>query len=601
MCPVDRSMKHSLPPESIKILNDFTAMAQYKHTWISGQFLYCPKKICALFTGNQFGKTCVIIYSWILRFLSMHPIATKNFNYLRCTADPKHTASLAYKDKLIHRIGEETYFRCHKCKEKMEIYVSPFRKMRFASESLPGQGGVTGDTASGGSAIEARNTLYPELMKWIPKYMVKKDINSRSTVMQIRDIWGGPDILPEFVSYSQDTQAMAGVQLAGIAFDEEPPPAFFEEMRMRLLATNGTIDIGLTPANRLTYMHAAVYEHAAVYYRTKAVCDAFDLQPIEKTDSKKSIAVFQAATDDNPTLNPEAVARIMEDLDTDGDPDVLAIRRFGIFKAVSSTIFKMYSYQTHFLPMEKWFPHGIPDRWLHCRTIDYHPVNKWAIAYVSLSDTNEAFAWWEGNPDPSRLSTEEIAEILALAAQDLTFKIDRIDPLANVKTKKRTEDGARTTSVREDLNAELIRLKKAGIGTGGAFLGFDTKSTRGREQIKMRLKNALKCKEPFNNRVTDEYGIERNLPTLWIMDTCPLTAKSIRNWRTEEHVDRSALVTKDQKETPQQKWSHFCTAIEGIMKEAAFKPPVVYDRVDDRNRSSYFSRGGESALRHGVR
>ena len=52
----------------------------------------------------------------------------------------------------------------------------------------------------------------------------------------------------------------------------------------------------------------------------------FIVPQIETTDSPYSIAVFQAATDDNPTLNIEVINEIFKQID---DPDALAIRRYG--------------------------------------------------------------------------------------------------------------------------------------------------------------------------------------------------------------------------------------------------------------------------------
>jgi hypothetical protein len=59
-----------------------------------------------------------------------------------------------------------------------------------------------------------------------------------------------------------------------------------------------------------------LYEKAAVYYRTNAVCEAYErlcdkpgMKKYEFTNSPFDIAVIQAATDDNPTLVPDVVAR----------------------------------------------------------------------------------------------------------------------------------------------------------------------------------------------------------------------------------------------------------------------------------------------------
>jgi hypothetical protein len=107
---------------------------------------------------------------------------------------------------------------------------------------------------------------------------------------------------------------------------------------------------------------------------------------------------------------------------------------------------------------------------------------------------------------------------------------------------------------------------------------WDTKSQKGRDEIRKRLQNATLCGVPFNNEVKKE-GITVRLPTIWICDNCPQTILSLKNWRREEWGDRSALTTKDEKETPQQRWSHFCTMLEGLLK----RPEVFQSRFSTKH------------------
>ena len=78
------------------------------------------------------------------------------------------------------------------------------------------------------------------------------------------------------------------------------------------------------------------------------------------------------------------------------------------------------------------------------------------------------------------------------------------------------------------------------------------------------------------------------LPTIWISNRCKQTGLSLKNWRIEEWANSSALVTKDKKDKPQQKWSHFCTALEAIFKDSRFRPQPAYQYVPPR-KSSYFN------------
>lgn len=526
--------------------------------------------------SHNCGKTNTIARQYVLRFVGLHPVLDKNLDQMRCANGHRFGMKILSNPKFKQMEG-----RCPKCEKKLEKWFNPIRTYRFASETLPGQNASAGPNAS--ISAEVRNTQYPALKRWMPPSLLKKDITARNPVMTIKDVNGGPDIMVEFVSYNQSTQAMAGTQRASIFIDEEPPALFLEEQFPRLLAADGDMVIGLTPANRLTHMYDAVYEKAATYYSSPAICKVLEVKPIEQTSSSKSIAVIRAATDDNPTLDEKSVERIFDDLD---DPDVVNIRRYGVFKQVSGRIFKGFEFNTHYLGMSKWFPHGIPHDWTHGRMIDYHERVKWACMCIALSPEDEAFVYLEYNPDPSNLITQEIARELASMCGDYKYQFNLIDPLS-VKVQVNTG-----MSSCDDLNRYFHELKRDGIGTGAYWRGWDTKSTRGREEIQKRLKNARRVGKPFNNTHV-ENGRSVRLPTLWIMDTCPITAKSMKNWRLEEWSDQTSLATKEQKESPQQRWSHFPMCLEAIFKEQSFRPMMSRqfdrDHVRRDGSSRYFA------------
>jgi hypothetical protein len=74
------------------------------------------------------------------------------------------------------------------------------------------------------------------------------------------------------------------------------------------------------------------------------------------------------------------------------------------------------------------------------------------------------------------------------------------------------------------------------------------------------------------------------VPTLWIFNTCRDTAKSLHQWRYEEWATSKVQIVKDRREVPSQKFSHFCTALEGIFKDDRWRPrrerePSRYSRT----------------------
>ena len=238
-----------------ELINDWAGFFSFEPTWIFSQFINRHEKTIFITSGNQFGKTALVAYSYVLRILGKYPVESKNIR-------PN----------------------------------TKIRTIRFASETLP-------NDPDGG---EVKNTQYPAFKKWLPAYLIKKDITSRSSVMVIRDPQGGKDIYVEFVSYGQSIQRMAGQQRLSVWLDESANKEFYQEQLPRTLAADGDIIATLTPAEYIGYEYDVFYEKAKTIIRTKAVRNRFNkrfnkiYQPIETTDSKEDIVVLMAATDDNP-------------------------------------------------------------------------------------------------------------------------------------------------------------------------------------------------------------------------------------------------------------------------------------------------------------
>jgi len=419
---------------------------------------------------------------------------------------------------------------------------------------------------------------------------MKDDIKFRNMAMIIRDpnigyefcgqIYKGEDIIVEFVAYSQTVQSTAGKQRLSVWEDEEAPYDFHEEQLPRLMAENGDLLMSLTPANKLSWSYDEIFERARIYIRTQTVCDYLttkDYKPerIEWTDNKTPIAVIQAASDDNPTMSIEAIEEKMSIYE---DPDIVATRRYGIHKQVKGRIFKGFEYPTHFIEKNEYLPGGIPTDWTHGRGIDYHPQTNWACGCISLSPTNEAFIWKEYNPSPDRFTTAEICRDFAVMTAGYKFVLNLIDPLSEeIKKDKIT--------IRDDINREFWELKKEGICLNSYWQCWDTKGEKGRDEIRKRLKNSKEVKRPFNNkRMKDR--IEFYLPTIWILDTCRLSAKSMKMWRWEEYADTKMAMTKGEKNKAQQKWSHFNTVWEALFKHPAFRPRKNIPR--EEREANYF-------------
>jgi len=595
----------------IEKLNQLENFLSFIQTWAFKRFVRLPNRIIALFTGNQSMKTSSTAYQYVMRIFGIHPVPKRNVLYLECSErsklyevfEDKHqfydllqSYLENHKSKDSATWGPYNYpgdMRCPECGADIIIHRRRTRIFRFASETLPTEKEyLAGDIVQ---SAEVSNTQYPEFKKWLPPFLIKKDITHRSSTITILDplagmkfgdiTWKGSDIVVEFQSYSQTVQAGAGVQRLSCWCDEEPPFDFFEEQMPRLLAEDGDMIVSVTPAEGMSWTFDDLFEKAKIYVRTQAIVDYYreyenkEVKHYERTDSDRDIAVIQAATDDNPTLSPDVVEEMYANT-PDPDGTVIPTRRYGIFKQATGRIFKDFTFLTHFIDLEKYgiTREGIAD-WCLARTMDFHQENPHAICWVALSPTNEAFVYMEWNPSPGQWVMSRICEEMGRRSRFERYEVNLIDPLAEIKnpeTRKSTVD---------DMNNHFHRLKMEGICAGGYWETYKTQGEAGRDAIKERLQNSLKCEKPFNNAYMKN-GVQHFYPTLWISHKCRLTAESLRRWRLESWVSNKYLAYKDKKQKPAEKWSHFCTALEGLFKDRRFRPIKRYRR--DSKPLGYF-------------
>jgi hypothetical protein len=401
--------------------------------------------------------------------------------------------------------------------------------------------------------------------------------------MTIRDPQGGPDIKVEFVSYSQETQAQAGVQRLSISLDEQSPKEFYEEQWPRLIASDGDLIMGVTLTEGITWMFEDVYEKAGIIYNSPYIIDylfkttGIRHQPKEIANPKSNIVLIRAATDDNPTLDPKVIEEKLGGYD---DQATMEVRRYGIPHQMSGVILKEFD-RCHVISRDRYFPEGMPHGYIHARGVDYHEHTNWACVWMCLSEQNEAFVYEEYNPSPDRMVTREIAREIAHRSKDYKFKCNLVDPRMAIM------QASVGYSSLDDINKEFSRFKREGIGTGGYWETWDTKNLRGRDIIKERLKNARMIGRPFANRIVHQNGKEEYLPTLWILDNCSQTIHSFKSWQWEQWATKDSLITKEEKNKAQDRFSHFPITVECIFKDTRFSVGRFRDNFDVGERHSY--------------
>jgi hypothetical protein len=490
-------------------------------------------------------KTCSVAKQYVDRIFGVLPVPKKNILYFECSSRNKdNLAPHGYVSVKQETLGislkgweKGTWTRltvpkdgvCPYCGEKIVIHERGSRIFRFAAESLP----TEKDTTS----KEIKNSVYPEFKKWLPDFLIKRDGSNKRMDITIRNpaitildpfqgktffegtenetVYKGGDIVVEFVSYNQETQAGAGVQRVSCWMDEHANFNFFEEQLPRLLAEDGDVMLTLTPAMGYSWEYDDIFEKAQVYVRTKAICEFLSdsrktYDQIEQTDSELDIAVIQAATDDNPTLSRQVVDEMYANT-PDPDGTVVPTRRYGIFKQATGKIFKDFNYNVHVIDPRT---HGLSIEMIRGWTLgvaqDWHQRTPHAIIWAAMSPDDECFIYREWNPSPEKWVTKDICEGLAKRSIREKFVIAAIDPLANTPN----PDTAKTTI--EEMNKHLHALKREVDGFLGMHFGsWKSRGAEGRDAIKERLANSLRVGKPFNNIVV-EGGIKVRLPTIWL-------------------------------------------------------------------------------------
>ncbi len=501
--------------EYVDKLGPMVSMMTYDKTVPHFQVLtHLDRQIIAMFTGNQAGKTASAAAQYVLRVFGLHPVANKN------------------------RLS---------------------KNIRCLSSSLP----ISKDEN------ESTNMQYHELKKFLPPESIAKDVTARSSVLKVSNSDGGYTYF-DFMSWKQDLQDTASVQRCSLWEDEEPPKVFREESRRRLLSRNGDEMITLTPKNGLSYLYDDIWNKKSYLYRSKTISEVLNLPRSSKyPEGDENIACLQIATDDNPTMSKESI-----DINFEADdPEDVLVSRYGVFKQITGRVHKTYDRDVHYISYDKYFPDGVPYEWVHARGIDYHESRTpWSVGWMSASKADEWFLWQEFHPvidGAHAMATSEIAKSIARKSGDYYYTVNLIDPLANKK------QANTLTSTTEDINMHFHELRtEHGIGTDCYWEGWDTKATKGRDEIQLRLKNAKKVGVPFNNTIIEKSGVKRRLPTLWICDSCPNFDNSIRKWSYDEWATAQTRAVNDAKPSPRQKYSHDNMVLECLAKDVRLR---VYD------------------------
>jgi hypothetical protein len=332
----------------------------------------------------------------------------------------------------------------------------------------------------------------------------------------------------------------------------------------------------MTPVKGIDWSYDSLWKRATKIYRSLRIQKKYGFPAIERQDNNNDIEVFCWSTVDNPIMTEEGIRSLRQDID---DEDEYALRMDGVFRQVSGRIYKCFDEKYHKLSFEKVFDQGLFRNYWHFRIIDFHPTKPWYISWVAVSPEHEWFVWNELKAFHDRTTSFELRDIIkseSLIEEDEEFnRRTYIDPLACVA------QGNTNRSVKDDISSGSEGLRRVESA--------DTKNSNGRVMIKTRLKNALSCGVPGNNKdlkSPPDIRFGHYKPTLWFLDSCPEHMEHFKSWRLvdfkQQHV-RAVRTSKKESE----KWSDYCRNLEFL----GAANPVYYQRKESNHSPSTLFQG----------
>jgi len=209
--------------------------------------------------------------------------------------------------------------------------------------------------------------IKPELQRWLPATELVNGSwqDSWSEKYKVLTLANGSRL--DIMSYSQATEKQAGTSRHFIHFDEEPPSVLFDENMMRLMDTEGSWWITMTPVEGATWTMDRLYEKGL--------------------DGKHPhIDVITVNTRDNPYISDDAPNIYTEGMSEESRK----AREEGEFVHHGGLIYKSFDYNFHV--RDEFIP---PLDWQWIRSCDHGYNNPTAWLYHAVAPDGTIFTFYE--------------------------------------------------------------------------------------------------------------------------------------------------------------------------------------------------------------
>lgn len=209
--------------------------------------------------------------------------------------------------------------------------------------------------------------VLPEFKRWTPPSLLKNGSWEDSYNKELRTLSLANGSFVEFMSYDQDTDKFAGTSRHFVHYDEEPPQHVFNECNARLIDTNGSYWISMTPVEGMTWIYDTIY--------------------IPGTRGENpAIFVIEADMLDNPHITEEAAESYLSEL----SKEERSAREHGRFVQLGGRVFKSFNRESHVIPPV------VPDKqWEWFISLDHGYNNPTAVLWHAVSPENEVITFAE--------------------------------------------------------------------------------------------------------------------------------------------------------------------------------------------------------------
>ncbi len=194
-----------------------------------------------------------------------------------------------------------------------------------------------------------RDVAQKEILRWLEPSWIKKIVARRGEAddpknaiidfIVVKSLSGGDSVIG-FKVCEQGRAKFQGTSLDFVWFDEEPPKEIFDECRMRVVDTMGSMWGTMTPLSGLSWVYEQIYLN-------------------ERNDT--GIKTFFMQWEDNPYLHPSEIEYMKQSL-TEEEREA---RQYGRFVAKSGLVYKEFQENIHVIT-----PFDVPKEWYDMISID---------------------------------------------------------------------------------------------------------------------------------------------------------------------------------------------------------------------------------------